>query len=87
MDEHMEYCGQKKAVRIEMPEEGTSIGFQSHKRQIRVPFTIYADFERFTEKMNTCQPNPSRAYPKAYQLHRPSGFCYRVKYFHGDYKD
>ncbi|CAG2239741.1 unnamed protein product [Mytilus edulis] len=25
LDEHMEYCGQKKAVRIEMPEEGTPL--------------------------------------------------------------
>lgn len=54
---------------------------------MRVPFAIYADFECFTEKMNTCQPNPPRAYTKAYQLHRPSGFCYCVKYVHGDYKD
>ncbi|VDI18557.1 Hypothetical predicted protein [Mytilus galloprovincialis] len=61
LDEHMEYCGQKKAARIEMPEEGTSIGFQNHKRQMRVPFA----FDCFTEKMDTCQPNPSRAFTKA----------------------
>ncbi|VDI33807.1 Hypothetical predicted protein [Mytilus galloprovincialis] len=86
-DEHMEYCSQKKPVRIEMPEEGTFISFRNHQRQMRVPFIIYADFECFTEKMDTCQPDPSRAYTKAYQLHQPSGFCYRIQYVHGDYKD
>lgn len=83
----MEYCGKKKADIIEMPEEGILIGFKSHTRQMRAPFTIYADFECFTEKMDTCQPYSSRAYTKAYQLHRPSGFCYRVKYVHSDYRD
>ncbi|VDI43459.1 Hypothetical predicted protein [Mytilus galloprovincialis] len=86
-DEHMEYCSQKDAVRIEMPEEGTHIAFHNHKKLMRVPFVIYADFECFTEMVDTCQPNPSHAYTKAYQQHRPSGFCYRVKYVHGDYKD
>ncbi|VDI62451.1 Hypothetical predicted protein [Mytilus galloprovincialis] len=74
-------------VRIERPEEGTHIAFRNHKKLIRVPFVIYADFECFMEKVDTCQPNPSQAYTKAYQQHRPSGFCYRVKYAHGDYKD
>lgn len=86
LDDHMEYCCKKDAVRIDIPEEGSFISFKHHKRQMRVPFTIYADFECFTGKMDTCQPDPSRAYMKAYQLHRPSGFCYRVKYAQGDYK-
>lgn len=54
---------------------------------MRVPFTIYADFECFTGKIDTCQPDPSRANTKAYQLHRPSGFYYRVKYTQGDYEE
>ncbi|VDI52954.1 Hypothetical predicted protein [Mytilus galloprovincialis] len=87
LDEHTEYCSQKDAVRIEMPEEGTTIAFHNQTKQMRVPFAIYADFECFTEKINTCQPNPTKSYTKQYQQHRPSGFCYRVKYAHGDYKE
>ncbi|XP_063419676.1 uncharacterized protein LOC134704824 [Mytilus trossulus] len=87
LDEHMEYCSKKDAVRIEMPEEGTTIAFHSIKKMMRVPFAIYADFECFTEKLDTCQPDPSHSYTNAYQLQRPSGFCYHVKYAHGDYKD
>ena len=87
LDEHMEYCSQKDAVRIEMPEEGSTLAFQNQTKQMRVPFAIYADFECFTEKIDTCQPDPTKSYRKQYQQHRPSGFCYRVKYAHGDYKE
>ena len=87
LDTHMEYCSQKDAVRIEMPEEGSTIAFSDYKKMMRVPFVIYADFECFTEKLDTCQPDPLQSYTKAYQLQRPSGFCYRVKYAHGDYKE
>ena len=44
-------------------------------------------FECYTEKIDTCHPNPYRAYTKSYQLHKPSGVCYRIKYIHSDYKD
>lgn len=37
--------------------------------------------------MDTCQPDQSRAYTKGYQIHQPSGFCYRTKYTHDDYND
>ena len=87
LDDHLEYCSQKDAIRIEMPEEGSAIAFHNHKKQMRVPFAIYADFECFTEKIDTCQPDPTKSYTKQYQQHRPSGFCYRVKYAHGDYKE
>ncbi|VDI48620.1 Hypothetical predicted protein [Mytilus galloprovincialis] len=87
LDEHMEYCSQKDAVRIVMPEEESFVGFHNHKKMMRVPFAIYADFECFTEKLDTCQPDSSHSYTKAYQLQRPSGFCYHIKYAHGDYKD
>ncbi|VDH89814.1 Hypothetical predicted protein [Mytilus galloprovincialis] len=77
----------KDAVRIVMPEEESSSRFHNHKKMMRVPFAIYADFECFTEKLDTCQPDSSHSYTKAYQLQRPSGFCYHIKYAHGDYKD
>lgn len=53
---------------------------------MRVPFIIYANFECLTEKMDTCHPDPSRAYIKAYQLRQASGFCYRIKYVQGENK-
>ncbi|VDI80336.1 Hypothetical predicted protein [Mytilus galloprovincialis] len=53
---------------------------------MRVPFTIYADFECFVEKIDTCQPNSSKSYTKQYQHHEPSGYCYYIKYEHKHYK-
>jgi len=46
---------------------------------MRVPFKIYADFEAFTEPLDTCQPNPSKSYIQPYQKHIPFSFCYFVK--------
>ena len=48
---------------------------------MRVPFGVYADFECFTEKLDTMQPNPKQSYTKQYQKHTPSGFCYYIKCF------
>ena len=48
---------------------------------MRVPFIVYADFETFTSKLSTCQPNPDASYTKRHQKHTPSGFCYHIKCF------
>ena len=34
---------------------------------MRVPFIVYSDFECFTEKLDTCQPNDEKSYTKQYQ--------------------
>ncbi|EDO46053.1 predicted protein [Nematostella vectensis] len=48
-------------------------------RKMRVPFVVYADFESFTENIDTCSPDESRSFTKQYQKHKPSGFCYLIK--------
>ena len=48
---------------------------------MRVPFVVYADFESFTLKLSTCQPNPDNSYTKQYQKYIPSGFCYNIECF------
>ena len=48
---------------------------------MRVPFTVYADFESFTPQLSTCQPNPEKSYTNQYHKHIPSGFCYHMKCF------
>ncbi|XP_048581405.1 uncharacterized protein LOC125561322 [Nematostella vectensis] len=51
---------------------------------MRVPFVVYADFESFTENIDTCSPDGSKSFTKQYQKHKPSGFCYLIKCFDGD---
>ena len=78
---HHEYCKSHKAIKLELPEEGSKISFKNHNRSMRVPFIVYAAFESFTPQLSTCQPNPDNSYTKRYQKHIPCGFCYHIKYF------
>ena len=64
-----------------MPQEGSVLKFKHFFKSMRVPFVVYADFESFTHKLDTSQPNPENSYTKQYQKHSPSGFCYYIKCF------
>ena len=91
LEKHLEYCSNNEAVRIEFPrhkdKEGEELdcpvflNFKNFNRSMRVPFVIYADFECFTEKIQTCFPNEGRSFTNQYQHHKPSGFCYLIKCF------
>ncbi|KAG1665131.1 hypothetical protein GQR58_019518 [Nymphon striatum] len=81
LDSHKEYCDTNEAVKIELPEKGTKLFFKDFHKSMRVPFVVYADFESFTEQLDTCQQNPDMSYTKKYQKHTPSGFCYYIKCF------
>ncbi|KAG1651863.1 hypothetical protein GQR58_026696 [Nymphon striatum] len=74
LNTHKEYCDTNEAVKIELPEKGTKLYFKNHHKSMRVPFVVYADFESFTEQLDTCQQNPDMSYTKQYQKHTPSGF-------------
>ena len=90
LDKHTEYCQNNEAVKIEMPmfkdDEGKFLGpkyiyFKNFYKKQRVPFVVYADFECFTEKIDTCQPKDTKSFTNRYQKHRPSGFSYLIKCF------
>ena len=89
LEKHTEYCQNNEEVKIEMPisvdNEGNTypkyIHFKNHYRKQRVPFVVYADFECFTEKIDTCQPNDGKSFTNRYQKHKPSGFSYLIKCF------
>ena len=89
LEKHKEYCQNNEAVKIEMPirvdDEGNTfpvyIKFNHFHKKMRVPFVVYADFECFTEKIDTCQPNDNKSFTNQYQKHSPSGFSYLIKCF------
>ena len=68
---HQEYCHNNEAVKIEFPKNNLHVNFKNFERSMKVPFVIYADFECFTEDINTCHPNPQYSYTKQYQKHTP----------------
>ena len=51
---------------------------------MRVPFTVYADFEAFTEGISTCSPNNDKSYTNQYQKHKPCSFSYYIKCFNDE---
>ena len=79
LNDHIEICKENSACRIEVPKPGETISFKNHKKSLRVPFVIYADFEAVTEKIDSASPNPEKSFTEKYQKHTPSGFCYYVK--------
>ena len=90
LEKHKEYCQNNEAVKIEMPtrvdKDGNRISpvyikFNHFHKKMRVPFVVYADFECFTEKIDTCQPDDGKSFTNQYQKHKPSGFCYLIKCF------
>ena len=79
LDKHTEYCQNNEEVKIEM--SGGRLYFKNHYKKQRVPFVVYADFECFTQKIDTCQPDDGKSFTNQYQKHKPSGFCYLIKCF------
>ena len=41
----------------------------------------YANFECFTEKIQTCSRDETSSFTNQYQHNKPSGFCYLIKCF------
>ncbi|WAR05654.1 hypothetical protein MAR_021023 [Mya arenaria] len=64
-----------------MPKKGSTLNFKHFFKSMRVPFIVHSDFESFTQKLDTAQPNPDDSYTKPYQKHTPSGFCNYIKCF------
>ena len=79
LNDHIEVCKENSACKIEVPKPGETIEFKNHKKSLRVPFVIYADFEAVTEKIDSASPNPEKSFTEKYQKHTPSGCCYYVK--------
>src|SRR6218665_3268764 len=58
LKKHSVFCSQMEAQRIELP--GTTLSFRNYNRSLRVPFTVYADFESIIKPVDTCQPKSKR---------------------------
>ena len=58
LEEHKKHCKgvNKSPQNKEMPKEGENIlKFENHKKMMRVPFVIYADFECLVMKIQGCE--------------------------------
>jgi len=58
LENHIEYCSKIDPQHIELPKENDCIlEFSDFSKQLKVPFVIYADFETYAQRMDTCLPN------------------------------
>ena len=79
---------------INMPKQGENrLKFNNFRKQLPVPFVIYADFEAIMKKLQGCEQSEemkkdkdSKSYTEAYQTHEDCGYghkvvcCYRERY-------
>lgn len=79
LQEHKLWCNNKKAVRVEMPTSKPFVEFEHVERCMRVPFTVYCDFESILKTVDGCRPNYSKSYTLKYQEHEPMSFCVYLK--------
>ena len=74
LDSHIPYCSTNAPQRVSLPEDTEKwLKFKNHAKGLKVPFTIYADFECF---LKPCSESTKQT--KKYQKHVPSGFSYVV---------
>ena len=85
LDAHRKDCiviNGKQAIKMPNEDEN-EVEFINHRKQIPVPFVIYADFEAITKKDKKSDVNESKdesnvSYTKAYQTHIDCGYGYKV---------
>ena len=85
LDAHRRNCiviNGKQAIKMPNEDEN-GVEFINHRKQIAVPFVIYADFEAVTEKNKRSDVNESEdesnvSYTKAYQTYIDCGYGYKV---------
>ena len=82
-DQHQAYCKDNESVRVEIPEQGSTIEFKDGQNQFKVPFIMYADFESILEQMGPVEPgssNPNQPYTNEVNQHTTSGWCVYSKF-------
>ena len=80
LTEHVPYCSEFDFQRVKYPEEGKDdvLEFSNFYKQLRVPFTIYSDFECAVEKVDTCLPNNNTSSTTHEAHFEPCGYAYKV---------
>ena len=81
LDKHIDYCKEHEAVKRQFPgasSKQSKLSYKNHYKSMKVPIVVSADFECFTNPIDTCQPNPKFSYTMQYQEHIPSSFCYNI---------
>ena len=79
LEKHQTYCKDHNAQRVELPkEEDKWLYYKDVRKQLKVPFIIYADFESFQIPISGCENDPASSFAEKSTHHVPSSFAYKV---------
>lgn len=80
LEKHLKYCSQHKAQFFEFPTKGDGdiVKFEDFAKTMMVLFVIYCDFEAFSQKIDTCIPNPSTSNTTTMIDFEACGYGYKV---------
>lgn len=80
LNEHRPYCDKFEFQKVTYPEEGKNdiLTFKDYEKLIPVPFVIFADFECYARKVDTCQPNPEKSSTTHHTKFDACGYAYVV---------
>ena len=78
-DNHEKYCRNDEAVRIEMPTRKPYVKYSKGQYQLKVPFTMYADFKSLLTK-----PSEEEKKGGKVNVHKPSGWCVTSEFAYGE---
>ena len=69
----------KSPTRTEMPKQGENkMAFKNFYKQMKAPYSVYADFECILRRIDTCEPNNKKSFTIKTEEHEPCGFSYVV---------
>jgi len=79
---HKKYCNSvnSRPTKIEMLEEGeNTLSFQNYKKQMKMDYVIYSDFEALVRKILGCECERTRtSYTEKTEWHEACGYSYIV---------
>ncbi|XP_033729517.1 uncharacterized protein LOC117318664 [Pecten maximus] len=76
---HISYCRKHGTQKVKLPsEEDKCLFYKEVRKQLKVPYSIYADFESFQVPVHGCEVDPQRSHTEKTIQHIPSSFAYKV---------
>lgn len=79
LTDHQPYCQTHGPQKIELPkEENKWLYYKDIRKQVKVPYVIYADFESMLIPIEGCENDPKMSSTIKTTKHIPCGFAYKV---------
>jgi len=79
LKDHIPYCQTHSPQKIELPNDDDKwLYYKDIRKQLKVPYVIYADFESLLIPIEGCENDPEISSTIKTTKHIPCGFAYKV---------